>query len=291
MNSDPVPEDVSHDEKTMVNSESVSDQRPDIGSSNVSDQGCSSEHKDHLDSIESDDETLSEAGFEDESDNGYDDDDSDSVPERKERRDTMKSLAQLVQDILLESLSKAIDSDQGTARYCCGGSIPTIRPHIAAKETKVEKKGSLRDNMDASEKVKDQKAEGDGNGQASQNISVTPKVKIRWDDPVDHDLTRRVTLPSEDPMSPTIPVEYHHLIKACGGEGLDQSKFTVDFHPQDHGILDAISQILLPGWENKFLRRVPEHRGVQVGNCRLHVILRVQGRDGFSQLIFAGIYV
>lgn len=61
MNSDSVPEDVSHDEKTMVNPESVSDQRPDIGSSNVSDQGSSGEHEDHLDTIESDDDTVSES--------------------------------------------------------------------------------------------------------------------------------------------------------------------------------------------------------------------------------------
>ena len=276
MNSDSVPEDVSHDEKTMVNPESVSD------------QGSSGEHEDHLDTIESDDDTVSES-LADEFGDGYEDDDSKRVADRRRERGPMKSLAQLAQDSLIESLSKAVDSNQGTAQYCCGGSIPAIGPHLAEKESKVEEKGNLQESIDASEEVKDQKPEGEGNGQAGQNSSLTPSVTIRWDDPVDHYLTRRVTLPSEDPLIPTMPVEYHHLIKACGGEGLDQSKFTVDFHPQDYGILDAVSQILLPGWENKFLRRFPEHRGVQVGSCRLHVSLRVHPRFKFSQIIFSGV--
>lgn len=111
--------------------------------------------------------------------------------------------------------------------------------------------------------------------EARRNAPVVPAVTIRWDDPTGHCMTRRLKIASETPLRGNKLSGTYHLIDACGREGLDQSKFTVDFHPQDHGILDGITQILLPGWKGRFLREFPEHRGVKVERCRLHVSLVV----------------
>ena len=43
---------------------------------------------------------------------------------------------------------------------------------------------------------------------------------------------------------------------------LDRSQFSVDFHPHDYGIIDAISQILLPETSTAFLIDRQEHRGM-----------------------------
>ncbi|PVH88935.1 hypothetical protein DL98DRAFT_648248 [Cadophora sp. DSE1049] len=201
--------------------------------------------KENPDATECDNEPGSKAAFEDESGDGHkdgsgSDSENDSEIEAGEAA-PMKSLVQLAEEALLRVLSKAVDSEQSTARYCCGGSIPAVKPQLAEEQTKVEEKGTAGGKIDTSEKARNQKAWRYGDVQAGRKVT------------------------------PAKPLGRLHLIKACGSEDLDQSKFTVDFHPQDHGILDAISQILLPSWENKFLSRFPEHQGVRVDNCRLHV--------------------
>ncbi|KAH7360407.1 hypothetical protein BKA65DRAFT_533716 [Rhexocercosporidium sp. MPI-PUGE-AT-0058] len=196
----------------------------------------------------------------------------------------IKTLATLAQEAVIRSLSKAVDGEEVTARYCCGGRIPAIEPHATTSEVASEKDTKTREEARATDggevKVEAQSKSGEiseegkdpvSNSEVGQATSEAPTATIRWDDPTNHNMTRRLTISSNALLGGNKPLGKFHLNKACGCEGLHQSKFTIDFHPQDYGILDGITQILLPGWKGFLLNNNPEHRGVKVERCRLHV--------------------
>ncbi|KAH6720139.1 hypothetical protein BKA61DRAFT_708256 [Leptodontidium sp. MPI-SDFR-AT-0119] len=228
-------------------------------------------------------EDREKSGPEAEEESGSDDDSKHDSKNEGGNITPMKSLVKLAEEAVIKSLSKAVDGEQVTARYCCGGSIPGIGPRSTTSESKTGEdtkvgKGKKKEKDGRDQKVEEQsknekvsKDRKDPASEARRNAPVVPAVTIRWDDPTGHCMTRRLKIASETPLRGNKLSGTYHLIDACGREGLDQSKFTVDFHPQDHGILDGITQILLPGWKGRFLREFPEHRGVKVERCRLHV--------------------
>lgn len=55
---------------------------------------------------------------------------------------------------------------------------------------------------------------------------------------------------------------------------LDRSQFAIDFHPHDYGIVDAISQILLPDFRSPGMEGRGEHRGVFAELYKLNVGVR-----------------
>ncbi|CZR65823.1 uncharacterized protein PAC_15723 [Phialocephala subalpina] len=62
------------------------------------------------------------------------------------------------------------------------------------------------------------------------------------------------------------------LVAACNArEGLDPSAFMTDFHPQNHGILDVISQVLLPSFKGTFLEKRADHRGITAKLNGMHL--------------------
>ncbi|CZS93815.1 hypothetical protein WAI453_001242 [Rhynchosporium graminicola] len=71
-----------------------------------------------------------------------------------------KTLSQLAQEAVLRSLTKAIDGNQATARYCCGGSIPLVAPKHAKpvlKANEGENKGENKDDEKSDEQKDERK--------------------------------------------------------------------------------------------------------------------------------------
>ncbi|CZS93816.1 uncharacterized protein RCO7_08013 [Rhynchosporium graminicola] len=73
-------------------------------------------------------------------------------------------------------------------------------------------------------------------------IQVALPVSIRWVCTTNTAITRNLTIAADTPsrFDDRSPASY--LTKACGRKGIEQSNFTIDSHPQDHGIIDALSQ-------------------------------------------------
>ncbi|KAL2074629.1 hypothetical protein VTL71DRAFT_8407 [Oculimacula yallundae] len=295
MSAMPVSEGVSETQPIEVNSDNVSKNEPANDAKPTTPEESASKSSEAKVNEESSEATPQDASGHDDGDEESNSDDLEDDSEYDSdygERYVMpkKTLSQLAQEGLIKNLSKAIDSDQAAARYCCGGSIPvnTPGPEPTPTEVRIEKddkaggeKGKKVEKEDKPEEIlKDHKELKDVDTpavEATQVIKVTPAIEItptiqvappvtiRWDCTSNKSVTRRLTI------APDISVRFDKLVKACGRNGLEQSKFTIDFHPQDHGILDAVSQILLPSWKGKLLSALPEHRGIKVEMCRLHV--------------------
>lgn len=167
--------------------------------------------------------------------------DADSSPPEDETpsRFPMKSLLKLAEDGILKNLTKAVDGQEVAARYCCGGSIAS--PWTPATGTSI-----------------------------SSNAPQGARTILRWDDPKDESIGRRLVLPISRNADPEKMLKT--LASDCSEDyGMNSNQFSVNFHPQDQGILEGIAQVLLPGYRNRFLDRRVDHRGVKVGSPKLRV--------------------
>lgn len=102
------------------------------------------------------------------------------------------------------------------------------------------------------------------------NSSLTT---LRWDDPSEEGISRKCYFPigsdlTEDEVTSVVT----QLSKACDENGiLEAINFSINIDPHGEGILDVISQLLLPGFRSAKLKKRPEHRGVQATLKKLHV--------------------
>lgn len=164
-----------------------------------------------------------------------------------------QTLSQLAEKRALDSLSEAVEGYQSTASYCCGGSLPITMPSLPLEPQYVVP------------------------------VAKPPKtIALRWDTP-DHDgSARKVDFPLavSGTESSKAQALFEELLKACApatfgrnnedildetyrkAGKLDRDQFSVDFHPHDYAIIDAISQILLPQIDVGFMKERAEHRGV-----------------------------
>jgi hypothetical protein len=166
----------------------------------------------------------------------------------KKPKKPIASLRKQAENAVLKQLTKAIDGHRVTARYCCGGRVLTALSLDAGKASK------------------------------NKTCPISPPVVLRWDDPIENDISRRIRMPIAAVASKGISVSVspiENLLKACNPRGtLSRSQFSVDLDPHYLGILDVVAQTLLPGCESSLLKTRPEHRGVSAQLTHLQVILR-----------------
>ncbi|KAE8442380.1 hypothetical protein EG329_003396 [Mollisiaceae sp. DMI_Dod_QoI] len=167
-----------------------------------------------------------------------------------------KTLSQLAEKGVLDSLSEAVEGYQSASSYCCGGSLPITTPSLSTQT----QQSTLVD---------------------SDIAKASSTIGLRWDVPNEHGSARKVEFPlTASGNEATAPVLFEELLKACApatfgrnnkdvldesyrkAGKLDRHQFSVDFHPHDYAIVDAISQILLPQIDVGFLKERSEHRGV-----------------------------
>jgi hypothetical protein len=138
-----------------------------------------------------------------------------------------KTLQDLASRGILDNLRSSLEGYHATANYCLGGSIPISSLTQSASTDFTASKSPIR----------------------------APPFALRFDTPSSGG---KVIFPSSESS------ELEQLLKACtpatfgsGGKDildetyrkarkLDRGNFSVDFHPHDYGILDAIAQTLLP---------------------------------------------
>lgn len=174
-----------------------------------------------------------------------------------------KTLDQLTGQQVLEQLKEAVKGYQSAASYCCGGSIP-ISGSVGGPSL--------------------------ANSTSRERPLTAPPIGFRWD-VSPHDTARTVHFPLEEAQNSSSrdALLLNELLQSCApatfgrkdkdilDEGyrkagkLDRSQFSVDFHPHDYGIIDAISQILLPEISADFLKDREEHRGVVAELYKLNV--------------------
>lgn len=177
------------------------------------------------------------------------------------------TLLQLAEQRALAQLKQAVEGYQSTANYCCGGRIAISSP-IDSHETDL------------------------GDARSLEYPTNAPPIAIRWDAPKEELLSNKITFPfvSGDSNSTATSI-FDSLLQACApatfghngkdvlDEGyrkagkLDRTQFSVDFHPHDFGVLDAISQLLLPEVRGSHLEGREEHRGVLAELYKLNVNL------------------
>jgi len=180
-----------------------------------------------------------------------------AMPDSQFSKKPQKSLQRLAEKKVLQDLMEAVEGYQAKANYCLGGSIPisetpTVYSSVAGPIT-------------------------------------TPPVSLRFDQ--GNGETTKITFPIEPANTQDDLAE---LLKTCtpatfgvGGRDvldesyrkagkLDSTDFSVDFHPYDFGVVDAIAQTLLPGI-GKMMRSLnsaennSEHWGVVAKMYKLNV--------------------
>lgn len=159
------------------------------------------------------------------------------VPDEEEDPKVSKvpTLSQAAERQVLKQLKEAVTGEQTTANYCCGGVIPT--------STIIEETGPRSAVF------------GDRTRPA-----VSPPVVIRWDDPTNDNLTRKIQFPLSGKSSSLV---LDAFLAACQpSNGLHPTQFSTNFNLHDYGILDAINQILLPEYDGHILSNRKEHLGL-----------------------------
>jgi hypothetical protein len=139
---------------------------------------------------------------------------------------------------LLDELREAIDAKSHNAYYACGGSIPIVQPGGSANE-------------------------GDDNVQDGISYATTcPPIALRWD-PVDKTtlaVDTKLIFPLEESTKANVDQLVQDTIPASFGRDgdevydetyrkaskLDPFAFASTVNPYDLGIVDAITQVLLP---------------------------------------------
>jgi hypothetical protein len=105
------------------------------------------------------------------------------------------------------------------------------------------------------------------------NVPNSSRTTLRWDDPSEEGLSRKCHFPigselTEDGVTSVVA----QLSNACDENGiLEATNFTINIDPHSEGILDVISQLLLPGFRSAKLKSRPEHRGLKATLTKLHV--------------------
>ncbi|KUJ14348.1 uncharacterized protein LY89DRAFT_784308 [Mollisia scopiformis] len=177
----------------------------------------------------------------------------DESPQQKPHKS--KTLSELAEERCLDSLSAAVEGYQSTANYCCGGSLPITIPSIAQPLYVSSKK------LDPNK---------------TQNT-----IALRWDVSQDQGSARKVEFPLVHSDSQILAqTMFEELLKTCApatfgrnnedildesyrkAGKLDREQFSINFHPHDYGIVDAIAQTLLPQIDGAFLKERVEHRGL-----------------------------
>ena len=181
------------------------------------------------------------------------------MPTTRERR----TLQKVAEKSTLKQFMEAVQGCQATANYCCGGSIP-ISPSTNT-------------------------ASNFGDATISKSPLTASPVALRWDVPKEEKL-RKITFPFPPENSSGQAVSpLDDLIEACApatfgykgkdvlDEGyrkagkLDSNQFSIAFHPHDYGIVDAISQLLLPEVKSSILKGREEQRGIVTELYKLNV--------------------
>jgi hypothetical protein len=147
-------------------------------------------------------------------------------------------MAQFAEKQFLDQLKEVVEDYQSKASYCCGGSIP-----ISVSPT----------------------GPSFANSTNCENQITTPPVAFRWDISGDGAACAiHFPLTEIKNLNSTKSTLFNELLRSCASATfgrkdkdildesyrkagkLDRSQFSVDFHPHDYGILDAISQICFP---------------------------------------------
>lgn len=201
--------------------------------------------------VESDDTDQDHSEDTDDQDTLQDDCHSSFEEDMDKTSKKVRTLTEMAEKRVLDQLKEAVTGYQATANYCCGGSIPIS---ATASQPNAERPGTSK-------------------------IPITsPPTVLRWDIPDNDGLSKKVQFPLLEVSDSNSSLE--DLLAACapatfglGGEDvldetyrkagkLDRSQFSIDFHPHDYGIVDAISQILLPDFKSPGMKGRGEHRGV-----------------------------
>jgi hypothetical protein len=164
--------------------------------------------------------------------------------EQRMKTSKVLSLSQIAEKQIIAQLKKAINDPQATANYCCGGTIPTSLP--------VEETGPRI------------AVSGDRTSPA-----ISPPVIIRWDDPTDDTFALKIRFPLPGKSNSSAIEALFEARQETAG--FDRAKFSVDFNHYDHGVIDAISQVLLPDFQGSVLGNRKEHRGLMAELVRLNV--------------------
>lgn len=176
--------------------------------------------------------------------------------------DGAASLQQLTDRHSLQLLSSAVQGEQATATFACGG---TLAPRSTHDYNPVEGQGQL----------------------------TCPPVILRWDS-LENNVARRLELP----ISPGQEFELNGLLGECqpatfgiGGvdvldesyrkaSKLDNTQFSTNFNPYDYGIVDTISQVLFPSVDKSSSEDLGlELRGVRAELYKLNVGFRYSSRS------------
>jgi hypothetical protein len=174
----------------------------------------------------------------------------------------VKTLANLAEEEVLRQLKKAIKGPRSNASYCSGGMIPIVSEPTLREDTTILKppltappvviRWDAPDGSKAGGKIQfplTTKAASDYQKAFSTNQSKAKKLS-----------RRNLAVPQQTNLS-----EFDELIRdclplafECDGQDisdgawpykLDNTQFAINFQPQEYGILDAITQILMPEYE------------------------------------------
>jgi hypothetical protein len=167
----------------------------------------------------------------------------------EKKKKPMSSLQKQAEKVVLKQITDALSGLHAPAQYCCGGRVlTTLSP---------ESSTTLK----------------------NATTPVSPPIVLRWDDPTDNDNDnpRRIRLPiavgtSKGNSVAFSVIDNSRLLKACNPTGtLPGSQFSTNFDPHYLGIIDVVTQALLPGIESSLLQGRPEHRGVSAQLTHLQV--------------------
>jgi hypothetical protein len=162
-----------------------------------------------------------------------------------------------------------VDSEDGPCSECDG----------TGKKPKKEKKSLRQLAEDAVLKRISESVAGDSSASrycCGGSLPATPKSKpttLRWDDPSEEGISRKCHFPMDSDLAANRVVAIvNGICKASDKDGnLDAENFSTNFDPHGNGIVDIISQLLLPGFQAQKLKKRPEHRGIKATLTNLHV--------------------
>lgn len=155
----------------------------------------------------------------------------------------VKTLVRLAQESALALLNIELGTAEPRGGYCCGGTLSINRS------------------------ATDHKASD--SGRTSQRT-----ITLRWDT-LDEGTTRKIDFPISVSSNPTQNQNHFQeflVSRTSTGsmsdedQKLDRSRFSIDFHPQDYSILDALNQIFHAQSGSSELTWEAEHQGI---SCEL----------------------
>ncbi|KAH8781757.1 hypothetical protein F5882DRAFT_500081 [Hyaloscypha sp. PMI_1271] len=162
-----------------------------------------------------------------------------------------------------------VDSEDGPCSECDG----------KGKKPRKEKKSLRRLAEDGLLKGISESVAGDSSASrycCGGILPGTPKSEpttLRWDDPSEEGISRKCHFPMDSDLAANRVVTIvNGICKASDKNGnLDAKNFSTNFDPHGNGILDIISQLLLPGFQAQKLKERPEHRGIKATLTNLQV--------------------